>query len=303
MRPIVLLTDFGHRDWFAGTLKGVIASIAPGAPVLDLGHGIPPGDIRAGAFNLRAARDFFPEGSVFVAVVDPGVGGPRDGLLVSAHGRSFIGPDNGLLSHAAAGDPRRRIRILENPAYRLPVLSSTFHGRDVFAPAAAWLWKGARPSSFGPARASMVELSPWGATLEGRRLRGEILHVDRFGNAITSISAADLGRLPASPKAARAGGISFPFMRHYGEAGDGRPLSLIGSCGLLELSVNGGDASERYGLRRGGRVEMAPGSGAGGAAKPSGSTPRGASAVAAERKDPAHGPHGRKSRSGLSILD
>src|SRR5690606_7050205 len=110
----------------------------------------------------------------------------------------------------------------------------------------------------GPARGSMAELPPWGASLAGRRLRGEILHVDRFGNAITSISAADLGRLPSGPKAARAGGASFPFMRYYGEAGDGKPLSLLGSCGLLELSVNGGDAAGRYGLRRGARVEALP---------------------------------------------
>lgn len=257
MAPIVLLTDFGAADWFAGVLRGVIATLAPQAPCLDLSHGIPPGDIRAGAFALRAARDYFPKGSIFVAVVDPGVGGPRDGLLVSAHGRHFIGPDNGLLSPAAAGDPGRRIRVLENPACRLPALSATFHGRDLFAPAAAHLHRGVKPARFGRAKPSMVELPPWKAVLKGRTLHGEILHIDRYGNAIASIAEADLGRLPKAPAAARARGRAFPYLAYYGQAGQGKPLSLMGSCGLVELSVNGGSAAERYGLERGDRVTLA----------------------------------------------
>jgi S-adenosylmethionine hydrolase len=275
MPPNVHHTQLRHPERFAGVLKGVIASIAPKAPILDLGHGIPPGDVRAGAFNLWAARDYFPKGSIFVAVVDPGVGGPRDALLVAAHGRRFIGPDNGLLSLAAAGDARRRIRRLDNPAYRLAAPSSTFHGRDVFAPAAARLWSGARPASFGPPLDSLVELRvPWAAR-DAKGVAGEILHVDAFGNAITSIRAEDLpgsasvttrrsarspDRRQAPPAAgsARCRGRSFPLMDHYAAARSGAPLCLVGSCGLLELSLNGASASERLGLRRGDRVAWKP---------------------------------------------
>jgi S-adenosylmethionine hydrolase len=264
MGPIVLLTDFGEKDWFAGVLRGVISGIAPKVSILDLGHHIPPGDIRAGAFSLWAARDHFPKGSIFVAVVDPGVGGPREALLVSAHGRHFIGPDNGLLSWAASGDPRRRIRALANPRYRAASLSSTFHGRDLFAPAAAHLARGAKPAAFGPLLKAMAELPPWRADFSGGKaggkpggtVRGEILHVDAFGNAITSLSAADLGKLPAPPKAARARGKAFPWKPYYGAAGAGKPLSLLGSCGLVELAVNGGNAAERHGLKRGDEVNL-----------------------------------------------
>src|SRR6185503_10326717 len=118
MPVIALLSDFGGEDWFVGALKGVIASIAPRARVIDLTHGIPRGDVRAGAFSLWAAFRTFPRGTVFVAVVDPGVGGPRLPLLVEAHGYRFVGPDNGLLSWAARGDARRRVRTLAGPAYR-----------------------------------------------------------------------------------------------------------------------------------------------------------------------------------------
>lgn len=253
MGPIVLLTDFGSRDWFAGVLKGVIAGIAPKAQVIDLNHGIPPGDVRAGAFNLWAARDYFPKGSIFVAVVDPGVGSARKGLLVRAHGRFFIGPDNGLLSWATSGDPRRAVRALENPRFRLASVSSSFHGRDVFAPAAAHLAKGAEPAGFGPSLRSIVELPPIASRRAGRSLVGEVIYLDTFGNAVTSLSAADVAALGHAPAYAQSGARKFPFKRFYAEAAPGKPLSLMGSCGLLELSRNG-DAAK---LRLGDRVELA----------------------------------------------
>lgn len=251
MAPIALLTDFGPQDWFAGTLKGVIAGIAPEAPVLDLGHGIAPGDVRGGAFSLWAAFRYFPAGTIFVAVVDPGVGGPRDGLLVSAHGRHFIGPDNGLLSWATAGDPGRIIRVLGNPRFRLEPLSGSFHGRDAFAPAAAHLHRGSKPGSFGKRKSSLVELPPISSSYANGRLSGEILHVDRFGNAITSIFGEDLAALPGKPLGARVRRQAFPLRKYYTEAGPGKPLSLVGSTGLVELALNGGHAAETYGLRTG----------------------------------------------------
>lgn len=256
MRPIVLLTDFGMGDWFPGTLEGVIGSIAPAARVIHLTHGIARGDVQAGAFNLWAAFRWFPEGSIFVAVVDPGVGGPRDALLVMAHGRAFLGPDNGLLAWATGGFPGRVIRVLENPRYRLGAVSRTFHGRDVFAPAAAHLHRGTKPARFGKAKASLTELPPLRAAWRRGACSGTVVHVDGFGNAITSIREEDVLRLGREPKAAVARGKAFPWKRIYGEAGVGGPLSLVGSCGLLELAVNGGSAADRHSLRVGDAVRL-----------------------------------------------
>lgn len=260
MGPIVLLTDFGTGDWFAGTLEGVIASIAPAARVIHLSHGVPRGDVRAGAFGLWAARRHFPEGSIFVAVVDPGVGGPRDALLVEADGRAYLGPDNGILSWATRGARGRAIRALTDPRYRLGPVSRTFHGRDVFAPAAAHLHAGVPPRSFGPARKAMAELPPLRATLRRaagsakRALAGAIAYVDGFGNAIAGIREEDVRRLGRTPAAAVAGGATFPWKRYYAEAGGGGRLSLVGSCGLVELAVNGGSAAAEHGLRVGDAV-------------------------------------------------
>lgn len=277
MTCIALLTDFGGEDWFVGTMKGVIASIAPKAQVIDICHDIPPGDIRAGAFSLLATFRYFPRGTVFVAVVDPGVGGPRAGLLAEAHGCHFIGPDNGILSYALGGGPpgtggrtslspaktpaeeppEARIRGLENPELRLPGSGSTFHGRDIFAPAAAHLVAGKLPAAFGRRRDDFVELPfPVPYRLRGA-VSGEIVHVDRFGNAITNLTPRDLPEKPASrakPAAIRAKGKAFPLAGFYAEAAPGKPLAVAGSCGFLELSVNGGNAARKFGLKRGDRV-------------------------------------------------
>jgi S-adenosyl-L-methionine hydrolase (adenosine-forming) len=277
MTCIALLTDFGGEDWFVGTMKGVIASIAPKARIIDLCHDIPPGDIRAGAFSLLASFRYFPPGTVFVAVVDPGVGGPRAGLLAEAHGYHFIGPDNGILSYALGGGPpgtggraslspakapvqdlpEPRIRGLENPEFRLPGSGSTFHGRDIFAPAAAHLLAGKPPAAFGKRRDDFVELPfPVPYKLRGS-VSGTIVHVDRFGNAITNLTPRDLPEKTASRAkglAIRAKGKAFPLAGFYAEAAPGKPLAVAGSCGFLELSVNGGNAARKFGLKRGDRV-------------------------------------------------
>jgi S-adenosylmethionine hydrolase len=252
MAVIALLTDFGDKDWFVGAVKGVIAGIAPRAQVIDITHGVAPGDVRAGAFALWAAFRAFPKGTIFAAVVDPGVGGPRRALLVEAHGYRFLGPDNGLLSWAA-DDSRRRARTLENPRYRLPEVSASFHGRDVFAPAAAHLALGARASGFGKALTGIAEI-PRPVTRKVRgAVRGEILHVDRFGNAVTNIPAAEA----AEAETARCRGRAFPMRGYYAAAAPGKPLALVGSCGLVELSLNGGDAASRFSLRIGDSVSLA----------------------------------------------
>jgi S-adenosyl-L-methionine hydrolase (adenosine-forming) len=282
MSCIALLTDFGTEDWFVGTMKGVIASINPKAQVIDLCHDILPGDIRAGAIALLASYKYFPRGTIFVAVVDPGVGGPREAMLAEAHGCHFIGPDNGLLSYALAGGPPGtggrqaasslkpasaegtgpRLRAIENPAYRMPDAGSTFHGRDVFAPAAAHLSLGKTAGSFGKRKESFVELAfPVPYKLRGT-VSGEILHIDRFGNAITNLTPRDLDALPEKAAAKKrivmkAKGKAFPLAAFYAEASPGKPLSVSGSSGFLELSINGGNAAKKFGLKRGDPVKVA----------------------------------------------
>jgi S-adenosylmethionine hydrolase len=282
MSCIALLTDFGTEDWYVGTMKGVIASIAPKMPVIDLCHDIPPGDIRAGAFALFASYRYFPRGTIFVAVVDPGVGGPREALLAEAHGYHFIGPDNGILAYALAGGPpgtggarqphsslkppgepgpAYRLRSIENAAYRLPDAGSTFHGRDVFAPAAAHLSLGKTAGSFGKKREEFVELAfPVPYKFKGA-VSGEIVHIDRFGNAITNLTPRDLEPGPGKPRAKgmalKAKGKAFPLASFYGAVPAGKPLAVPGSSGFLELSINGANAARKFGIKRGDAVKVA----------------------------------------------
>ena len=280
MSAIALLTDFGTSDWFVGTMKGVIASIAPKAQVIDLCHDTPPGDIKAGAFALLAAYRYFPRGTIFVAVIDPGVGGPRDAMLAEAHGCLFLGPDNGVLAYALSGGPpgtggarqtafkpviaegpAYRLRSLENPEYRLPNASSTFHGRDIFAPAAAHLSLGKTPGSFGRKKDTFVELPFPVPYMSKGQVLGEIVHIDRFGNAITNVTPRDLEALPEKARkggmAVKARGKAFPMAAFYAEAAEGKPVAVPGSSGFLELALASGNAAKKFGLKRGDAVKVA----------------------------------------------
>jgi S-adenosylmethionine hydrolase len=279
MSCIALLTDFGTHDWFVGTMKGVIASIAPKATVIDLCHDIPPGDVKAGAFALLASYRYFPRGTIFVAVVDPGVGGPREAMLAEAHGNFFIGPDNGVLAYALSGGPPgtggarhiafkpviaegpgHKLRAIENPDYRLPSASATFHGRDVFAPAAAHLFNGKTPGSFGRKKDTFVELPFPVPYMSKGAVLGEVVHIDRFGNAITNITPRDLEALPEKARkriAVKAKGKAFPLAGFYAEAKAGGNVAVAGSSGFLELAINGGDAAKKFGLKRGEAVKVA----------------------------------------------
>lgn len=279
MSCIVLLTDFGSADWFVGTLKGVIASIAPKAQVIDLCHDIPPGDVKAGAFALLTSYRYFPRGTIFVAVVDPGVGGSRDAMLAEAHGYHFLGPDNGVLAYALSGGPPGtggarhiafkpviaeappyRLRAIENPEYRLPDASSTFHGRDIFAPAAAHLSLGKTPGSFGRKKDTFVELPFPVPYMAKGAVVGEIVHIDRFGNAITNVTPRDLESLPEKKRkggmALLSKGKSFPLAAFYAQAGEGKNAAVPGSSGFLELAISNGNAAKKYGLKRGDPVKI-----------------------------------------------
>lgn len=276
--PIVLLTDFGLSDAYVGTMKGVILGINPAATIVDLSHGVPPQDVGAGAFLLGSSYRYFPPASIFVAVVDPGVGGARRAIALKTPGGTFVAPDNGLLtpivrdfgisgparhgraSLAPRGVPPGEVEVygveLTNSEYLLPRVSATFHGRDIFAPVAAHLSRGIPLAFFGPALHELVvRPEPKVARRDGE-IVGEIVFVDRFGNAITNLTPEDLAGL-ATPVVKVAGHEIAGVSHHYAER-EG-PLALIGSNGHLEIAVNGGNAAKQLGLKAGDRVVVAGG--------------------------------------------
>jgi len=255
MQIITLTTDFGTQDWFVGAMKGVILGLAPRAAIVDLTHEIPAGDIRAGAFALAAGCQFFPKGTVHVAVVDPGVGGARKAIAVRTANYFFVGPDNGVLSFALTREKIKSVRRLENADYFLQPVSRTFHGRDIFAPVAAHLSRGARVSKFGPPQKDFVRL-PWPRPrARANRVEGEVVFIDRFGNAITNIANADLNT-PNRLKVFLGRKLLCPVKPFYQSVSAGRAVAVPGSGGFLEIAVNGGSATKRFGLKPGDRVKL-----------------------------------------------
>ncbi|HAV61720.1 MAG TPA: hypothetical protein DCY13_05065 [Verrucomicrobiales bacterium] len=255
MKFITLTTDFGLADWFVGTMKGVIFKLAPSATVVDLTHGIAPGDIHGGAFALAAAARYYPAGTIHVAVVDPGVGGDRHPVVVETENHLFVGPDNGIFSFVLRGERLRSIHRLENPEFRLAEISRTFHGRDIFAPAAAHLSRGVPPGRFGVRLHDLVRL-PWPDPVAIKSgLRGEIVHVDHFGNAITNLGGTRV--LESRATGVRIGAHRVPLAQSYNAVKPGRPVAVIGSSGLLEIAVNVGSAAKKLSLKRGSKLTLA----------------------------------------------
>jgi hypothetical protein len=255
-RWITLTTDFGLEDWFVGTMKGVIGAIAPHAPIVDLTHGIPPGDIQAGAFALASGFRFFPRGTVHLAIVDPGVGTDRPALAVRTRDYFFVGPDNGLLSVALAQQEVQEIRQITNRRWMLNDVSQTFHGRDVFAPAAANLALGRAFSGVGRAARSMVRLDLPEPQAGQEQVLGAVVYLDRYGNAITNI------RNEGFLRSDRAADV---FVRQrrisrihdcYQAVPPGKPVCVPGSSGYLEIAVNQGDASRQLRLKVGSTVTV-----------------------------------------------
>lgn len=250
---ITLLTDFGTADGYVAAMKGVIAALAPGVPIDDATHDIPPGDVASGAWALARYWDLYPEGTIHIAVVDPGVGTARRGLAARIGGRYFVAPDNGILTRVL--DAGAAVEAVEITARRLmrDVASATFHGRDVFAPVAAHLAIGVRLSELGGRVDDLVRLelphpekTPTGA-------RGSVVHVDRFGNLITDIPAS---WVPGSACVVVAGRRVGPMRRTYGDVRAGELVALIGSAGFLEISVRNGSAAAVLGVGPGARVEL-----------------------------------------------
>lgn len=254
---ITLTTDFGTRDPFVGVMKGVILGIAPGVSLVDLSHEIAPHDILEGALALEAAVPFFPSGTVHLAVVDPGVGSSRRPIAVAAAGQQFVGPDNGLFSFLFETAGWRAVR-LEAPVFRLTDVSPTFHGRDIFAPAAAHLALGAPLSGFGPPVTDPVTIAWPAARRQGDQLAGEVIHADRFGNLVTSVRARDLDALgPVSALAVEVGDKEVGgVVGCYADLPPGGIGAIIGSSGRLEISVREGSALAVTGARRGSPIRV-----------------------------------------------
>jgi S-adenosylmethionine hydrolase len=249
---ITLTTDFGLRDPFVGIMKGVILSLCPSARLVDLTHEIPAHDVQGGGLALEAAIPFFPAGTVHLAVVDPGVGTARRAIAVRREQCYLVGPDNGLFTFAFQEAGWTAVGLAA-PEYRLAEVSRTFHGRDVFAPAAAYLAAGVPLERLGPSVADPVRLPRPRCHLEGRELIGEVIDADRFGNLLTSIPAGRLGEIPGhGPLTLDVAGrlVSGP-VEAYAEGREGEPTAIVGSTGRLEIFVKGGSARDRMGVGRG----------------------------------------------------
>ncbi|MDP8222738.1 MAG: SAM-dependent chlorinase/fluorinase [Candidatus Lernaella stagnicola] len=246
---LTLTTDFGLADGYAGAMKGVILSRAPRANVVDISHEVPPHDVLHGAFVLFQAAPFFPPDTVHVAVIDPGVGTARRGIVVAHRRHFFVGPDNGVFSPFL--DEQAVVYELADPDLWLPDPSATFHGRDLFAPAAAQLATGLPPAECGPRVDDPVRLPAWRLKREGDSFVTAVVHIDRFGNCITALPGARLAELGSGTiRVIPEGGPALALRRAYGEVEVGEPLALVGSSGLLEIAVRNGHAARVLELTR-----------------------------------------------------
>jgi S-adenosylmethionine hydrolase len=255
MRPIGLLTDFGHTDHYVGVLHAVLEREAPGAPRIDLGHGVEPGDIWGACFQLRCAWPHLPADCVVMAVVDPGVGTGRRAVAVTVGSRSLVAPDNGI---ATAVPESSAAAVLDWSRMGLDQPSKTFHGRDLFAPAAARLAIGAKARDFGEEidTGDLMRCPLPDPVITGSEIDGVILHVDGFGNLVTNVRANEIGR---SATAIWRAGRTSRRVETYDEAEAEEVVLLEGSAGYLELAVKCGSAAEATALQRGDRVVFSDG--------------------------------------------
>jgi S-adenosyl-L-methionine hydrolase (adenosine-forming) len=259
MRPVVaLLTDFGVRDHYAGTMKGVVLGICPEASLVDISHDVPPHDVLSASLELSASYKFFPPGTIFLVVVDPGVGSPRRPLAAEAGDYRFVAPDNGVLSAVFKETPPKRVVELTERRFARPTVSRTFEGRDRFAPAAAWLAKGTELKALGRLVGDYVRLPIPDPVVTDRDVRGEVLRVDRFGNLITNIDRKTFERL------GRPGDVVFEIragehlvgrlVTTYAEIAPGEVCCVFGSTDHLEIAANSASAADTLHLGRGAAV-------------------------------------------------
>jgi len=252
-KTIALLTDFGLADNYVGIMKAVILNINPNAIIVDISHAVPPQNIRQGALTLKSAYRFFPAGTIFLGVVDPGVGSKRNAVIIKTNKYIFVGPDNGIFSPVVEQEGHTTVYTITNDHYFLKPVSNTFHGRDIFAPAAAHISKGVALAKFGRRQKGYVQL-PLSKPFVDRRskmVKGEVMDIDRFGNLITNIETKHLSsssyvkiKKRVIPQVAKA----------YSHVKKGQLLAVIGSKGYLEIAVNEGSAQNRLHAKRGDKV-------------------------------------------------
>lgn len=246
---LTLTTDFGHRDHYVGAMKGVVASLAPGVQVFDITHDVPSFEIAEGAFAIAQAWRSYPDGTVHVVVVDPGVGSSRAPIAAAAGRHFFVAPDNGVLSQVLESVSASSVRRVAT-RHGLQEISRTFHGRDLFAPVAARLAVGLKFEDVGPSMAEPVRLPPV-AVAAGI---GAVLHVDRFGNVVTSFRPEDLADGSGLEVGGRVVGLRADS---YADVPEGEPFLILGSCGYVEISLNRGSAAAWLQARAGARVALA----------------------------------------------
>ncbi len=254
--PIALLTDFGTRDVYVGVMKGVILGIAPGAALVDLTHDVPAQNVFTGAWLLSTAWRSFPSGTVFLSVVDPGVGTDRRAIALRAGDYAFVGPDNGLFSFVLAASPAGTVRAvtLDNPRYHLPNPSATFHGRDIFAPVAAQLAIGTPLDALGTpiAPESLVRLPLLQPVWQGGELHAHVVHIDSYGNLITSLGPELTTQVLTTPSArvTLAGHTIATRAATFAAGPVGEPFLLRDSSGSLAIAVRNGSAAAQLGAHR-----------------------------------------------------
>ena len=264
-KPVITLTtDFGCEDPFAGIMKGVIRGINSDIEIIDITHGISPQDIQTAAYVIGTSFSYFPPNSIHVVVVDPGVGSERRPIMVMTDHHYFIGPDNGVFSYIyRMRHEQLEVTHITAEHYFLPSRGATFHGRDVFAPVAAYFSKGIRPEKFGELVTDQRSIPlPFPRLTEDGRLHGEVIHIDRFGNAITNISASDMDRLGAPKDWARlkvmVKGREAPLRQFYSEGADRGLYVLVNSADYIEFFTYRGNAASEYGIAVGDGVEVFP---------------------------------------------
>ena len=274
MPIITLTTDFGAEDGYVAAMKGVILTLLPTATLVDVSHAIAPGAVRQAAYVLSTAAPFFPPDTVHVAVVDPGVGSARRAVAVGTTVGTFVGPDNGLLpacldfiieqTDVSVANPQSPVLSLQayvaltDPSLWRPAPSATFHGRDIFAPVGAYLARGATLERMGVAIEDPVRLPPLATAMEAEgSWRGEVLHVDHFGNLITTLTPASLSvPLRVGEATVAVGGQRIPLKRTFSDVPPGGLVAYIGSSGRVEVAVNGGDAAQALGTGVGAPISV-----------------------------------------------
>ena len=258
-KPVIaLLTDFGTRDHYTGTMKAVVVGICPEATLIDITHDIPPHDMMTAALELAASYKYFPAGTIFLVVVDPGVGSARRGIALDTGDYRFVAPDNGVLTAVLKETPAKRVVELTERRYARPTVSRTFEGRDRFAPAAGWLAKGVDLSALGRSAGTIQQLAIPSPEIAGDLLSGEVLRIDRFGNLVTNIDRRLFDKFihPNGIEIFAATTLIGRVVATYAEASVGEVCALFGSTDHLEIAVNAGSASDQLNLSRGAPVTI-----------------------------------------------